>query len=180
MISKTLYVDRCLTQNAAAAHGAEDLGPKNGLSEVMESGSDPRAADANLEERDARTHGARDAPGFADSLVPTLEEKMAEQGHNLEGGASELDRSASTEARVDSRHLSSASVAPETDRQPLFARVGKGDDDAETLRARGTLRRPQVNTKLGQSPWTIPTPKPKYDVDSFEDPSATSFGRISG
>ena len=181
MISQTLYLDRCLTQNAAVVHGAEDLGSQ-GLSKAgLES---ERAANATLAEKHARTREASNVPSFTDSPVPTLEEKiLAEHGlpvygtsvvKSPEGGASELDRGAPADARVDSRHLSGASFAPETDIQPLQARVGKRDADAEALRARGTLRK-QLNTKPGQSSWTILTPKPKYDANSFEDPVSDEF-----
>lgn len=95
---------------------------------------------------------------------------------NLDGGASELGRSAPVKARADSGQLLGApagtSFAPETDTQPQ-ARVGKRDSDAEAPRAR-TLRK-QLSSKPGQSPWTILTPKPKFDADSFEDPVSDEF-----
>ncbi|KAH9080301.1 phospholipase D [Lactarius deliciosus] len=112
-----------------------------------------------------------DTTVFADSLVPTLEEKILAE-HHLP-----LGRSAPAEARVDSGHPSGASFAAEMDTQPLQARMGKRDADAEehkALRARGTLRK-QLNAKPGQSPWTLLTPKPKYDANSFEDPVSDEF-----
>ncbi|KAH9002804.1 phospholipase D [Lactarius hatsudake] len=165
--------------NAAVVHGTEDLGSKEitqGLGKVgLESEPDSRGVDATV---------------FADSLVPTLEEKILAEHHlpvqreygmtdgkSLEGGASELGRSAPAEATVDSGHLSGASFAAEMDTQPLQARMEKRDANAEeqkALRARGTLRK-QLNAKPGQSPWTILTPKPKYDANSFEDPVSDEF-----
>ncbi|KAH9028647.1 phospholipase D [Lactarius hengduanensis] len=166
-------------RNAVFIHGTEDLGSKEiaqGLDKVgLESEPDSRGVDATV---------------FADSLVPTLEEKILAEHHlpvqreygmtvgkSLEGGALELGRSAPAEARVDSGHLSGASFAAEMDTQPLQARMGKRDADAEeqkALRARGTLRK-QPNAKPGQSPWTILTPKPKFDANSFEDPVSDEF-----
>jgi len=35
--------------------------------------------------------------------------------------------------------------------------------------------RKHLNAKSSQSPWTIPTPRPKYDADSFEDPICDEF-----
>ena len=164
MISQTLYLNLCLTENAAVPHGAEDLDSKKivqGPSKAgLESGPDPPVADATLEGMNARTREARYNPSFADSLVKSPEV-----------GALELDRSAPAEARVDSRHLSGASFASETDTQP---RAGKRDTDAETLRTRGTLRK-QLTTKPGQSPWSILKPKPKFDASSFEDPVSDEF-----
>lgn len=179
----------------SVARGTEDLGSKEnvqGLGEVgIESEPNPRAADATLEERNTGLRDASNTPSFDDSLIPTLEEKVLAEhrlpgygmpvGKNLEGRASEPGRSAPAEARVNSGHLSSApagaSFAPETDAQPLQARVEKRDANAEEQkapRARGTLRK-QLTTKLGQSPWTILTPKPKYDANSFEDPVSDEF-----
>ncbi|KAF8272777.1 hypothetical protein EI94DRAFT_1717370 [Lactarius quietus] len=168
------------------AHDTEDLGSKEivqGLNKVgLDSEPDLRAADATLEERNAR-HDAKDAPGFADNLVPTLEVKiLAERGlsieNSLEGRASELGRSAPAKARADSGHLSNVSAgtsfAPETDTQFLQARVGKRDADAEVPRSRATLRK-QLSSKAGQSRWTILTPKPKFDANSFEDPIGDKF-----
>ncbi|KAI9464976.1 phospholipase D [Lactarius psammicola] len=172
-------------------HGTEDLGSKEiaqGPSRVgLESERDPRGADATLEERNARTRDTRNAPSFADSLIlvehhlPVQHEYGMSVGKSLEGGTSELGRSAPAEAKVDRGHLSGApagaSLALETDTQPLQARMGKRDPDAEeqkALRARGTLRK-QLNAKPGQSPWTVLTPKPKYDANSFEDPVSDEF-----
>ena len=176
-------------------HDTEGLGSKKivqGLSNVgFDSEPDLHAADATLEERYAGTRDARNGSSFADSLVPTLEEKILAE-HRLpvqneygmmfvdkspEGGAPELSRSAPGKATIDSRHLSGAptgsSFAPEMDTQPLQTRVGKRDADAEPLRAR-TLRK-QLSAKPGQSPWTVLTPKPKYDANSFEDPISDEF-----
>jgi phospholipase D1/2 len=157
------------------------------LSKVgLENEPDLRAPDATIEERNART---RDARSDSDSIVPTLEEKFLaehrlplQNGYgmsaekSLEGGASELGRSVPAKAKADSGHLPGApgtSFAPETDSQPLQARVEKRSVDAEAPRAR-TLRK-QLSTKPGQSPWTILTPKPKYDANSFEDPLSDKF-----
>ena len=195
MISETLYVARCLTQIAIGIHGTEGLGSKKivqGLSEVgLDSEPDLRAADATFEEGYAHARDARNGPSFADSLAPTLEEKILAEHRlpvqneygmmsvekNLEGEASELSRSAPGKARVDSGHLSGAptgpSLVPEADTQLPQVRVGKKDADAEPPRAR-TLRK-QLSTKPGQSSWTILTPKPKYDANSFEDPVSDKF-----
>ena len=193
MISETLYVKRCLTQSVTVVHGTEGHGSRKidqELSEIkLENEPDLRAADATLEERNARTRDTRSDSGYADSVAPTLEEKFLaehrlplQNGYGtsvektLEGGASEPGRSVPAKAKADSGSLPGApgtSFAPETDSQPLQARVEKRGVDAEAPRAR-TLRK-QLSTKPGQSPWTILTPKPKYDANSLEDPLSDKF-----
>jgi phospholipase D1/2 len=180
---------------SAVVHETEGLGSKEivrGLNkEGLDSEPDLRAANATVEERNSRARDDREAPSFADSLAPTLEEKILakhrfpdqnEHGmsdeKNPAGGASELGRSVPAKARADSGQLSGAptgaSFAPGTDTQPPQpARAGKRDSDAEAPRAR-PLRK-QLSSRPGQSPWTILTPKPKFDADSFEDPVSDKF-----
>lgn len=61
--------------------------------------------------------------------------------------------------------------------QPSQARIGKNDNDGDeqkAQRARNLLRK-YPNVKLGPSPRTVPTQKPKFDANSFEDPLCDEF-----
>jgi phospholipase D1/2 len=89
--------------------------------------------------------------------------------------------SARAEATVEngqfSGALADASEASAAYSQPSRARFGKNDADTEEQKAsRGrNLLRKHLNGKSSQSPWTVPTAKPKYDADSFEDPICDEF-----
>jgi phospholipase D1/2 len=55
--------------------------------------------------------------------------------------------------------------------------VGKNDNDGDeqkAQRARNLLRK-YPNVKLGQPSRTVPTQKPKFDANSFEDPLSDEF-----
>lgn len=179
---------------STVAHETEGLGSKEivrGLNkEGLDSEPDLRTADATVKEKNPHTRNGKDAPGFVHSLVPTLEEKVLAEhrlavqnehgmsvGKNQDRGTSDLGRSIPAKARTDSGQLSGApagkSFAAETDTQPLQARVGKRDSDTEAPRARPM--RKQLSSKASQSPWTVLTPKPKFDANSFEDPVSDKF-----
>ncbi|KAI0301100.1 hypothetical protein B0F90DRAFT_1810149 [Multifurca ochricompacta] len=170
-------------------HGSEDISSKSiaqGLSNV-EFGNelDARAEDATPEERQTYTRDGGKAHGFADTLIPTLEEKVVADSHQsaerAHGVEQEKDGSAPAKARVSNGEPfgapADASSAPVKDSEPPHVRMGKNDADEEEQkapRARGFLRK-HLSAKSTSSPWTVPTPKPKYDSDSFEDPVRDEF-----
>lgn len=87
----------------------------------------------------------------------------------------------SVEAKVENGQLSGvpadASSVSKMPTQPPYVHMGDNDTDAEeqkAQRARHLLRK-HPNVKLGQSPRTVPTHKPRYDADSFEDPLCDEF-----
>ncbi|KAI0263930.1 phospholipase D [Gloeopeniophorella convolvens] len=181
-------------------HGSEDVGSKSivkGLSKIGLRNEVPnqRAADTELEqERITYTRNGGTAPGFADALVPSLEEKTIAEHRpaperangtpieeNPEEDEQERNGSAPAEAATADGQLfgapADASSAPNTDDQPPHARMEKSDADAEEQkapRARSVLRK-HLNAKSSQTPWAVPTPKPKFDADSFEDPVSDDF-----
>ncbi|KAI0040774.1 phospholipase D, partial [Auriscalpium vulgare] len=183
------------------AHGSEDVGSKLAVKAAGKVGlkkelPDARTADVTLQEErhtyDRET--GEKVPGFADSMVPTLEEKTiaehrptAEHAYgtpieeNPEAEKQEAEGTAPPEARVADDQLygapADASKSPATDDEPPHARSGKDDADAEEQKAphaRSILRK-HLTAKLGQGPWTLPTPAPKIDADGFEDPISDSF-----
>lgn len=149
--------------------------------------------DLALREEITRTHDGGKVPGFAHALAPALEEKViaehqppTDYTHKKfveEDVKCDVQRrvgSPSAEAKVENGQLfgvpaeAPSSKAPT---QPPYVRMGNNDTDAEeqkAQRARHLLRK-HPNVKLGQSPRTVPTQKPKYDADSFEDPLCDEF-----
>ncbi len=94
---------------------------------------------------------------------------------NVEGEEQEKGGSASI---VENGHLpADASLASKTYGQPSHARMGKNDNDVDGQKAQRArhLMRKYPNVKLGQSLRTVPTQKPKFDADSFEDPLCDEF-----
>jgi phospholipase D1/2 len=140
------------------------------------------------------THDRGKAPGFARSLTPTLEEKViaehqppTEYTHKMfieEDVESFVQRkgvSPLVEVIVENGQLfgvpADESLPSKTSTQPPYVRMGNNDTDVEeqkAQRARHLLRK-HPNVKLGQLPRTVPTHKPKYDADSFEDPLCDEF-----
>jgi len=146
------------------------------------------------EGRSTYTHDGGKAPCFAHALLPTLEEKVVVEHQSptecthgmfieedVERELQEKVGSAQVEAKYENGHLfgmpADASLAPKTYGQPPSVRTGKIDTDVDehkAPRARHLLRK-YPNVKSGQSPRTVPTVKPKYDADSFEDPLCDEF-----
>lgn len=96
-------------------------------------------------------------------------------------GAQERVRGALADTDVEKGQLFcspvDASMPSEPCNQPPLAQMGKNDGNPEEQKAhrpRGMSRK-HLNTKSSQSPWTVPTRKPKYDADSFEDPLCNEF-----
>ena len=140
------------------------------------------------------THDRGKASGFARSLVPTLEEKVIAEHQppteymdrilieeDVESSVSRKVVSPLVETIVENDQMfampADASLPSKTSTQPPYVRMGNNDTDVEeqkAQRARHLLRK-HPNVKLGQLPRTVPTHKPKYDADSFEDPVCDQF-----
>ncbi|KAL0576864.1 Phospholipase D1 [Marasmius crinis-equi] len=147
------------------------------------------------EERKTYTRDGKEEPGFASSIVPTLEEKtIAEHrpdalhtqsndgaaAHLPDGEASEKAKEGGKDAKVDGALYAApanASKSPQTDDEPPHA-PGAVNDATEAERtavgARDVLRK-HLTSKLGNKMWTIPTPRPKVDPNGFEDPVCDDF-----
>jgi phospholipase D1/2 len=145
--------------------------------------------DRAVQEGSKYTHGGRKPPYSPHALAPTLEEKV-EAEHQLptgcadgiindgsvEGEVQEAGGSAPVATKIENGHLLT-SLASQTDSQPFQARIGKNDNDGgeqKVQRTRNLLRK-YPNVKLGPSPRTVPTQKPKFDAYSFEDPLCDEF-----
>ncbi|KAI0056534.1 phospholipase D [Artomyces pyxidatus] len=181
-------------------HGSEDVGSKDVVQVLGKVGlkrelPDARTADMTLqEERQTFSRDGHKVPGFAGSMVPTLEEKMVAEhrppsdhaygtpiAENPEAEEREQAGTAPPDARLDDGQLygapADASNSVETDDEPPHARSDRNDADAEEKKAPGarSILRKHLTAKLSQGPWSLPTPTPKIDDDGFEDPIADSF-----
>ncbi|EGO24033.1 hypothetical protein SERLADRAFT_362129 [Serpula lacrymans var. lacrymans S7.9] len=153
--------------------------------------------DASLQE-ERMTYGrdGQKRPGFASSMVPTLEEKMvaehippASQAHGkpaageVKENGNAIHRKEPTEAHTADGEAfgapAHASKDPQTDDQPPHAESGVNDaDDTEQAApsARAILRK-HLASRLGTKTWTMPTPTPKVDPEGFDDPVSDAFWR---
>lgn len=137
------------------------------------------------------THDSGKLPYSPHTLAPTLEEKV-EAEHQPPTGCADgeiSDESVEREMQgvsgsapvatkfEDGRLPKDASLASKTYSQSSHARIGKNENDGDeqkAQRARNLLRK-YPNIKLGQSSRTVPTQKPKFDANSFEDPLCDEF-----
>jgi phospholipase D1/2 len=97
---------------------------------------------------------------------------------NVEEEEQEKGGSASVAAKVENGHLpADASLASKTYGQPSHVRMGKNDNDVDGQKAQRArhLMRKYPNVNLGQPLRAVPTQKPKFDADSFEDPLCDEF-----
>lgn len=158
-------------------------------------GHDAHAGDHALnEERTTYTRDGKKLPGFADAMVPTLEEKTVEErlpektDINANGSAIEEEGSGSAKAgtnadagRTEDGELfgapADASIDPKSDSQPPHGRSGVNDADEQEQAAPGArnIIRKNLAGKSPGGPWTLPTPTPKVDADGFEDPISDEF-----
>ncbi|KAF7977717.1 hypothetical protein HWV62_2994 [Athelia sp. TMB] len=166
--------------------------------------ADATAGDEALaEERRTYTQGGEKVEGFADAIVPTMEEKMLEdQGSRAQEAAQQKTDPSEDQAATDpssppskddnaqagkANHPKQAHVAGgelygapadasknvTTDDEPPHARSGVNDADDQEQGAPGA--RASLRKNLASKTWTLPTPTPKVDPNGFEDPISDEF-----
>lgn len=156
-------------------------------------GHDASAGDKALnEERTTFTRDGKQVPGFADAMVPTLEEKTVQERlpekSDANGSAIKEEDSdnakattADDAARTEDGELfgapADASLDPKSDDQPPHDRSGVNDADEQEQAAPGArnMIRKNLAGKSPGGPWTLPTPTPTVDADGFEDPISDAF-----
>ncbi|KAG6868613.1 hypothetical protein C0993_000416 [Termitomyces sp. T159_Od127] len=151
-------------------------------------------------ERKTFTREGQEVPGFASSMVPTLEEKTVGEGRppteqrqksskqeiDTGEGMAGCDVSAQrphklvtedrdSPPRTGDRTLygapADASWSPQTDDQPPHTQSGVNDANKEeqvAVEARASIR-------VSMKAWKMKTPRPKVEVDGFEDPISDAF-----
>ncbi|KAF9267545.1 phospholipase D [Marasmius fiardii PR-910] len=150
------------------------------------------AGDVLEKERTTFTRDGKEEPGFASSIVPTLEEKTVaehrpptEQTKSNDAAAAHLPnghapKDSGANASVDGELYgapANASQSPQTDDEPPHASSGVNDaseQERAAISARDILRK-HLTSKLGSKTWTIPTPRPQVDPNGFEDPVCDAF-----
>lgn len=138
------------------------------------------------EGRSNYTHDGGKTPCFAHALVTTHEEKVVAENQPpskcthemfIEDVEREVE-SVLVEAKDENAQLFGVPAdAPLASKTYNHVRMGKNDTNVEEQKAPRArhLPRKYPNVKLGQSPRTVPTHKPKYDAGSFEDPLCDEF-----
>lgn len=183
-----------------AIHGTSEAGTGTATkvlaaAGLKSKGHDARSGDEALdEERMTYTRDGQKVPGFADAIVPTLEEKTVEEQRPPQSQTNgspvrdkpQEDRQATTGGASDQARTldgelfgapADASKSPQSDDEPPHARSGVEDADDQERGApgvRATLRK-HLQAKLGSKTWTLPTPRPEVDPEGFEDPISDAF-----
>ncbi|QRW00574.1 hypothetical protein RhiJN_28592 [Ceratobasidium sp. AG-Ba] len=178
------------------AYGAEEIGlHKLGRIGHKLGATDTSGGDNAMiaEERRMYSRDGRKEPGFADAVVPTLEEKTVLEHRpkdaenkedqpimdalNSSGSKSAEPKEATTANGEKFGAPADASPNPMTDDQPPHARSGDKDfsaDEQAAVQAR-TLLRKHLSVSVGAKPWTVPTPAPNIDPHGFKDPVCDDF-----
>lgn len=147
--------------------------------------------DSAVQKEGNYTHDGGKLPYSPHALAPTLEEKVEAEHQPPTGCADEKIGDESVESKMqgvggsapvatkfEDGHLpKDVSLASKTYSQPSHARIGKNENDGDEQKAQRArnLPRKYPNVKLGQSSRTVPTQKPKFDANSFEDPLCDEF-----
>lgn len=134
------------------------------------------------------TRDGKKVSGFADAVVPTVEEKAIEEqtsdissddGSRWEDATSAQSSQphGSPQAQVAGGELygapADASKSPQDDDEPPRDRSGVVDADEQERAAPGA--RATLRKNLASKTWTLPTPTPKVDPQGFEDPISDQF-----
>ena len=178
-------------QDCAVVSGLKDVGTEDAVQGLSKTGLDRTLLDPALQGRSIYTHDGGRPPYSPHTLVPTLEEKVRAEHQPPTGRADGVINDESVEredkeeggtapvaTNFENGHLPmDASLAPKTYSQPSQARMGKNDNDGDEQKAQRAhnLLRKYPKVKLGQSPRAVPTQKPKFDANSFEDPLCDDF-----
>jgi len=156
-------------------------------------GLDATAGEEALEEeRMTYTRHGKKVPGFADAVVPTLEEKFVEEhiqpksqaNGNAIGDTEDTQQNTKgflEQARTEDGELygapADASKSPQHDNEPPHERSGivdASDQEQAAPEARANLRKNLTGKSNGKA-WTLPTSTPKVDPQGFEDPISDKF-----
>jgi len=183
-----------------AIHGTGEAGDKDIAMLLRKTGIKSKGLDLTaderslVEERQMYNRKGEKEPGFPSSVVPTLEEKVVAENRlpgtqaidhpiepELKSGDGDDGAVQPEEVRMSDGELlgapANAAPNPQMDREPPHARDASNDatGEEEVIPGVRSLLRKQVAAKLGQKPWTLPTPTPRVDPDGFEDPVCDEF-----
>lgn len=130
-------------------------------------------------------------PGFASAMVPTLEEKVIQEGlppasraenpplkdrleHQLDGCSDPSKHTANGEAYGTP---ALASRDPQNDDDPSYTESGINDADEHEMTASAirSMLRKHLASKVSNKAWAVPVPAPHVDPEGFEDPISDAF-----
>ncbi|KAG6903141.1 hypothetical protein C0995_004688 [Termitomyces sp. Mi166 len=178
-------------ENASNFKAMTDTSQKMGVGE--KAASSATGNDILKAERKTFAREDQEVPGFASAMTPTLEEKaVAEQTHEYSGqetGTLEemaernssvrrgklITENGNPQLHTDDHTLygapADASKSFQTDDQSPRAQSGFNDTDKEEQAAVET----QTSIRRSMKAWNLKTPRPKVEVDGFEDPISDAF-----
>ncbi|KAG6897546.1 hypothetical protein C0992_000329 [Termitomyces sp. T32_za158] len=187
-----------------AVHATGESASKATTSTLQKVGIGEKAAssaagdDILKAERKTFTREGQEVSGFASSVVPTLEEKIVAEGRppteqthkpsdqeidtveksagcDVSGLRPSVTENGDSQPRTDDHTLygapANASKSPQTDDQPPLVQSGVNDVNKEekaAVEARASIR-------VSMKSWKMKTPRPKVEVDGFEDPISDAF-----
>jgi phospholipase D1/2 len=153
-----------LIGDCTVVHNSEVVRAKEVSQGLHATGLQSGVSDANLREGTSNyIRDGEEAPSPAEALLPTFEGKVDFQPPAERTQGMSIEKDAGTEAQ-DKVGGSSAGENGEN-----------SSTASETYYQTSDARSKNLNAKPSQSFWTVPTPKPKYDADSFEDPVCDRF-----
>ncbi|ESK89222.1 spo14 [Moniliophthora roreri MCA 2997] len=179
-----------VTQVVHATGEAGSDKKNSALEKIGMSDGNQKVTDAILEnERTTFTRDGREEPGFASSMVPTLEEKTVAEhrpppdqvesngsaaAHHPEEASGEQDQQAKVDGELYGAPAD-ATNSPQAVNEPTQTGVNDADEQERAAPgARDTLRR-HLASKMGNKVWTVPTPRPRVDPNGFADPVCDAF-----
>lgn len=158
-------------------HGSEAIGTKEVTQGLHATGLKKDISDADAHVRPGTSNYIRDGEEETDSaeaLLPIFEGKVvsefqppAERTHGVSN-----EKSTGMEAQ---EKVGGAVADANVENRTLLGSLEDASTSSETYYQPSETRSKNLNAKPSQSPWTLPTPKPEYDADSFEDPVCDKF-----
>ena len=158
-------------------HGSEAIGTKEVTQGLRATGLKKDISDADANHRPGTNHYTRDGEeetNSAEALLPTFEGKVVAESpppaERTHGVSNEKNTSMEAQEKVGGA-VADANVENRT----LLGSLEDASTSSETYYQPSETRSKNLNAKPSQSPWTVPTPRPEYDADSFEDPICDMF-----
>lgn len=162
-----------LTEDCTVIHDSEVVGTKEVSQDLHATGLQSGVSDASLREgTSSYIRDGEEVPSPAEALLPTSEGKVEFQPPAERTQGMPIEKDAGMEAQ-DKVGGSLADANGEN--VPLSGPLEDSSTASETYYQSSDARSKNLNAKPSQSFWTIPTPRPKYDADSFEDPVCDRF-----
>ena len=166
-----LNYNHLLMEDCTVIHGSEVVGSKEATQGLHATGLRKGVSDTN--HREGTSNYIRDgeeAPSSAEALLPTFKGKVVAEFQ------SHAERTHEKSADMEAPEKVGGALGDANDENgPLLGSLEDASTASETYYQSSETRSKNMNAKPGQSPWTVPSPRPKFDADSFEDPICDRF-----